>query len=263
MDFKSDNIWLMRGNCEDRIKSIGNCSIDLTVTSPPYDSLRTYNGNNTSWGEDVWKSIIQELYRVTSDGGVVVWVVGDATIKGSESGTSFKQALWAIDCGFNLHDTMIWQKTKIVPMDFKCNRYYQEFEYMFIFSKGKPKTCNYIKIDSIHAGKKAVSVNRKADGNMRIDRVEKQAGRTVAQKKTKGNIWTYSNKAVKGHPAPFPEELVYDNITTWSNIGDVVFDPFTGSGTTGKVSKMLQRKFIGVELDETYFNIAKERIEKA
>lgn len=263
MSFNQNDTMLIQGSCIGALKDVTDNYIDLTVTSPPYDNLRTYNGNNDFWGESSWKCILKELYRVTADGGVLVWVVGDATVKGSETGTSFKQALWAIECGFNLHDTMIWQKSKIVPMDFKCNRYYQEFEYMFVFSKGKPKTCNYIKIDSIHAGKKAVSINRKADGDMRTDRVEKQNGRTVAEKKIKGNIWTYSNKAVKGHPAPFPEQLVADHVTTWSNIGDAVLDPFMGSGTTGVACKNLNRKFIGIELDETYFNIAKERIENS
>ena len=135
---------LHNGDCLEIMKNILDGSIDLTVTSPPYDNLRTYNGNIAQWSFEKFQDIAKELYRVTADGGVVVWVVGDATIKGSETGTSFRQALWFKDCGFKLHDTMIYKKINYVPLTH--NRYEQEFEYMFVFSKGKPKTFNPIKI---------------------------------------------------------------------------------------------------------------------
>lgn len=259
------DIKLYQGDClevMDRLIKQG-VKVDLTVTSPPYDNLRSYNGNNELWNENVWKGILERLYKITKDGGVVVWVVGDATIKGSETGTSFKQALYAKEIGFNIHDTMIYAKSKIVPTDFKCNRYYQGFEYMFVFSKGKPKTCNYIRVPSKHGGKKAVSINRKEDGSLRNDRIEKQKGRIVAETKIKSNLWEYTSQSINGHPAPFPKQLAHDHIISWSNYGDTVFDPMIGSGTTGKMAVLNNRNFIGIELDETYFNIAKERIEKA
>ena len=132
----------MKGDCLERMKEIPDGSVDLTVTSPPYDNLRSYNGNNALWGQHVWEAVIKDLYRVTADGGVVVWIVADATINGSETGTSFKQALWAMECGFNLHDTMIWEKSTFSnPFP---NRYHQVFEYMFVFSKGKINTFNPI-----------------------------------------------------------------------------------------------------------------------
>ena len=120
-------IDLRQGDCLELLKDIPDGSVDLTVTSPPYDNLRTYNGNNDQWSADVWQKVIAELYRVTKDGGVVVWVVGDATIKGSETGTSFRQALYFKEIGFNLHDTMIYQKNN--PMPYKHNRYLPCFEY--------------------------------------------------------------------------------------------------------------------------------------
>ena len=138
-------INLMLGDCLERMSEIPDGSIDMTVTSPPYDNLRTYNGNNEKWCEQVWKDVLQELHRVTSDGGVVVWVVGDATIKGSETGTSFKQALWAKECGFNLHDTMIWNKGNFTAVGALKTSYAPVFEYMFVFSLGRPKTFNPIK----------------------------------------------------------------------------------------------------------------------
>jgi len=238
-------------------------SIDLTVTSPPYDNLRTYNGNNAQWGEPVWKSIIEELYTVTKEGGVVVWVVGDATIKGSETGTSFKQALWAMECGFKLHDTMIWNKEFIVPKP--SNRYENSMEYMFVFSKGKPKTVSLIK-DKLNKG-----FGRKITGNKKNELGESIKlhgacnGKTVAEFGTRHNVWlldTARGRKEYSHPAPFPEKLAHDHILSWSNEGDTVLDCFMGSGTTGVACKNLNRNFIGIELDETYFNIAKARIEK-
>lgn len=240
-------------------------SVDLTVTSPPYDNLRSYNGNNELWGEHVWKAVLADLYRVTKPGGVVVWVVGDATIRGSETGTSFKQALWAMECGFNLHDTMIYEKNGAAyPAGVNSNRYSQVFEYMFIFSKGKPKTSNLIKDKpNKWAGIPTFgkSSNRQKDGTLKIG-----GKRVVGETGYRNNIWRINNGKGFGsiaafkHPATFPEQLANDHIISWSNEGDTVFDPFMGSGTTGKMAKLLGRNFIGIELDLSYFNMAKRRI---
>jgi len=256
-------INLMKGDCLERMKEIPDGSIDLTVTSPPYDNLRSYNGNNVQWGEHVWKEALAELFRVTKKGGVVVWVVGDATIKGSETGTSFKQALHAMDCGFNLHDTMIYKKTGGGARGSNLC-YWQNFEYMFVFSNGRPKSINLIhdKIN-VTSGRRNSGVNgRSKNGNKRYKKVTKtkKLGR-------RENVWiipagnnTRDDKTE--HPAIFPEKLANDHIISWSNEGDIVFDPFMGSGTTGKMAKINNRNFIGIELDENYFNIAKERINK-
>ena len=261
MDYKSENVWLMQGDCLERMKEIPDGSIDLTVTSPPYDNLRTYNGNNELWGEHVWKAVIKDLYRVTKDGGVVVWVVGDATIKGSETGTSFRQALYFKEIGFNLHDTMIYRKTNYVPLTH--NRYEQEFEYMFVFSKGKPKTFNPIKIPCKTAGAKTSGRTFYQTNNQNIPTAGHK-NNTVSVCKQKGNVWELStNAGIKGHPAQFPEQLANDHIISWSNEGDTVLDCFMGSGTTGKMALLNSRNFIGIELDEGYFNIAQERIEAA
>lgn len=253
------DINLMQGDCLERMKDIPDGGVDLTVTSPPYDNLRSYNGNNEQWGEHVWRDVIRELYRVTASGGVVVWVVGDATIKGSETGTSFKQALWAMECGFNLHDTMIYEKSQACFGSNNC--YLQAFEYMFILSKGKPKSLNFIRdrankrsgVESMGAG------GLSADG-VKASRIKKEM-KAVGKRK---NIWEYGVGGGKtGHPAVFPERLAHDHIISWSNECDTVFDPFMGSGTTGKMARLLNRRFIGIELDEGYFDISKQRINEA
>lgn len=231
--------------------------MDLTVTSPPYDNLRTYNGNNALWGEHVWRDVIAELYRVTADGGVVVWVVGDATINGSETGTSFRQALWAMECGFRLHDTMIWGKPNFSAVGALAARYAPVFEFMFVWSKGAPNTFNPIKDrPNKHAGKSAFGTIRQADGSTK----PMSKTMTIKEYGQRFNIWEIAPQCQKGHPAPFPEQLATDHILSWSNEGDTVLDPFMGSGTTGVACVKTKREFIGIELDEGYFKIAEQRI---
>ena len=243
-------------NCLDTMAQMQNGAIDLTVTSPPYDNLRTYNGYSFDF-----ESIAKELYRVTKEGGVVVWVVGDATIKGSETGTSFRQALYYKDCGFNLHDTMIYAKNSYMPLTHK--RYEQQFEYMFVFSKGKPKTFNPIKIPSLTSGTKRNRGGSKANETTYAERLRNEKT-IVNSEKQKPNIWFYdvgkNDKTM--HNAPFPEQLANDHIISWSNEGDIVYDPFMGSGTTAKMAKANNRKYIGRELSAEYVEIAKERLKQ-
>lgn len=256
-------IKLIQGDCLEKMKEIEDGCIDLTVTSPPYDNLRTYNGNISQWNENKWKDIINDLFRVTKQGGVVVWVVGDATIKGSETGTSFKQALYFKEIGFNLHDTMIYEKSGVTPQK---GRYYPCFEYMFVFSKGTPKTFNPIQ-DRKNRWRERwgkTRTRRKPDGTMGKEYESKIAPEYGIRR----NIWKYTQGGGYGtddniaykHPAIFPEKLAEDHILSWSNKGDTVFDPMMGSGTTGKMAKINNRNFIGIELDEEYFKIAEERI---
>lgn len=232
-------------NCLDTMERMPDNSIDLVLTSPPYDDLRSYNGY-----EFDFKSIATELWRVTKHGGVMVWVVGDASIKGSETGSSFRQALQFMELGFHLHDTMIYEKnSSTFPARADGNRYTQIFEYMFVFSKGKPATANLIKDKpNKWAGYKDFSGKLK---------------NPVPEYSPRTNIWRYvtSFNGVK-HPAPFPEALAADHIITWSNVGDIVYDPFIGSGTTAKMALLQDRKYIGSEVSAEYVAIANDRIKK-
>ena len=242
-------------DCVEGMKLLPNECIDLTVTSPPYDNLRKYEG--FEWD---FEATAKELYRVTKKGGVVVWVVGDATINGSETGTSFKQALYFKEIGFRLHDTMIYQK-KTPPLTHK--RYEQEFEYMFVFVKGKIKTFNPILIDKAYMDKRT----NKAFGRNPTNEHDMGFSSNKTQK-IKGNVWEYlvgggkstKDKIAFKHPAIFPEKLAQDHIISWSNEGDIVLDPFMGSGTTAKMALLNNRNFIGFEISEEYCKIAEKRI---
>jgi len=255
-------VRLLQGDCLEVMKEIPDGSVDLTVTSPPYDNLRDYNGNNSLWSERVWKGVIKEIHRVTKEGGVVVWVVGDATVKGSETGTSFKQALWAKDCGFNLHDTMIWNKRGFSAVGSLKTRYAPVFEYMFVLSKGRPKAFNPLKDrKNKHVGKVIQKTKRLVCGDTKRGKsyISSEYGQRF-------NIWEVDPQRQRGenkHPAPFPLQIAHDHVVSWSNEGDTVLDPFLGSGTTGVACVNTGRDFIGIELDETYFGIAHDRIKEA
>ena len=255
---------LYNGDCLEVMKGIKDNSVDLTVTSPPYDNLRTYNGNIDQWSFDKFQQIAKELYRITKAGGVVVWVVADATISGSETGTSFKQALYFKEIGFNLHDTMIWNKENCSSIG-ALNRYENTFEYMFVLSKGKLNTANIIKDKpNKRAGEKQHGSIRQKDGTVR--KTSQYGKRAIAEFGRRQNVWNVfpvKSPQERLHPAPFPIQLASDHILSWSNEQDIILDPFMGSGTTGVACQHLNRNFIGIELDEGYFNIAKQRIEKA
>lgn len=251
-------------NCESsyHLSTMDSNSIDLTVTSPPYDDLRTYNGAEKLWCEELWKKIIKELFRVTKDGGVVVWIVSDATKNCNESGTSFKQALFSKECGFNLHDTMIWNKGNFTATGALKYCYAPVFEYMFVFSKGKIKTFNPINDrKNITFGVKYNNTVRQKDGTIKDG--HGKGKKFVQEYGRRHNIWSIppeNSNLKRCHPAQFPEQLANDHVLSWSNVGDVVLDPFMGSGTTGVVCKNLNRNFVGIEIDKDYFEIAKKRI---
>ena len=241
-------------DCLNTMRAMPDGVIDLVITSPPYDDLRNYKGYSFDF-----ESIAKELFRVVKEGGVVVWVVGDATVDGSETGTSFKQALFFKEVGFNLHDTMIYMKNNPMPQSGK--RYIQCFEYMFVLSKGTPKTFNPITEETKYKGV-ANMKNRGKDGSLDYRKMERKNEKKV------GNIFSYSvgggistkDKIAFQHPAIFPEMLVKDQIVTWSNEWDLVYDPFMGSGTTAKISMLLNRNWIGSEMSAEYVNITNIRL---
>lgn len=254
--FEKDKIY--NQDCVIGMKSIPDEFVDLTVTSPPYDTLRSYNGHLT-WDFEKFKEVACELYRVTKNGGIVVWIVGDETRRGSESGSSFKQALYFMQCGFLMHDTMIWQK--ICPFQHK-NRYIQSFEYMFVLSKNKPpKTANLICDRKNKWGGTAVHGSaRQPDGTTK-PLSAKQKSKKIKECGARYNIWNMpGDKANRtGHPAVFPVQLAIDHIATWSNEGDIVLDPFMGSGTTAIAAIETNRHYIGFEVVPEYYQICINR----
>ena len=237
-------------------------SIDLVVTSPPYDDLRTYGGH--SWD---FVSVADQLKRLLKPGGVIVWVVNDATVGGSETGTSFRQALHFMEIGLRLHDTMIYQKSGFSFPE--SSRYHQVFEYMFVFSSGQPKTFNLICDRKNKTAGYAIGGDYKRDKNgksvVRDGSEERGDRRELGQR---FNVWNISagcgssakDRIAYDHPAIFPEPLARDHILSWSNEGDFVLDPFIGSGTTAKMAKHNGRKYIGIEINPDYCEIAANRL---
>ena len=250
-------IQLLHGDSALVLPTLPNGSIDLTVTSPPYDNLRLYNGFTFDF-----ETIARELYRVTKPGGVVVWVVGDATVNGSETLTSFRQAIFFHDIGFNVHDTMIYEQAGTGAKGSNLG-YWQTFDYMFVLSKGTPKTVNRIK------DRKNITIGMKRGGSVNIDGTpKKEEQHLTSEVGIRSNIWRYAvgftdSSDNVDHPAVFPESLARDHILSWSNPGDTVLDPFVGSGTTGKMAVLNNRKFIGIDCSLAYLDIARKRIDKA
>jgi len=238
---------IIQGDCLEVLKTLSDEIIDLTVTSPPYDNLRDYKGYTFDF-----EGIAKELYRVTKQGGVVVWVVGDATIKGSETGTSFKQALYFKEMGFNLHDTMIYEKSFYAPKTHR--RYEQVFEYMFVLSKGVPKTFNGILKENVMKVSMASGNHTQPDGTKKKMSAKRKTHSLI------GNIIKYNPETKSNHVAPFPEKLAEDHILSWSNEGDTVLDPMAGSGTTLKMAKKNNRNYIGIEISPEYINIINKRL---
>ena len=250
--------------CGDNVATMqtfpGDC-IDLTVTSPPYDNLRTYGGH--SWD---FEGVAQQLWRITKPGGVVVWVVADATVNGSETGTSFRQALRFMEIGFRLHDTMIYHRQGAFPMD-AAKRYWQDWEYMLILSKGSPKTFYPLKEKSVRVKGSQINARRNVQGIPK--HLSADVGRTASGTKSLSNVWYIpagsfmtEDGAAFRHPAIFPESLARDHILSWSNEGDLVLDPFNGSGTTTKMARAMGRRWLGIEVNPDYCEIARKRMKQ-
>ena len=245
---------LIVGNCVDVMRTWSDNIIQLTVTSPPYDKLRDYNGFDFPF-----EAIANELYRVTADGGVVVWVVGDR-IKAGRSLTSFRQAIYFQEIGFTAHDVMIYQKKNTPFM--RSNAYTNAYEMMFVLSKGKPATFNPLKIPTQRNGYEMLPHNKLSDG------INKKKRGELKKEKTRTNIWSYavglggttSDRIAFKHPAVYPEKLALDHILSWSNPGDLVLDPMCGSGTTGKMALLNERRFIGIDISAEYIDIAQQRL---
>ncbi len=250
-----DHIYNM--DCLEGMKNLPNNCIDLVVTSPPYDNLRDYNGYCFNF-----EPIARELYRVMKPTGVVVWVIGDKVDKGNKSLTSFRQGLFFQEIGFKVHDVMIYKKKNTPFM--RSNAYTNCYEFMFVLAKGKIDTFNPLKTKTARSGNEMLVAGKKADG------INKKVMGHLNEEKTLTNIWEYavgaggstSDKIAFQHPAIFPEKLAYDHIISWSKEGDIVMDPFSGSGTTCKIALLNNRKYIGFEISEKYTEISRQRLKE-
>ena len=256
--YSQNDISIYNSDCLDYLKTLPDNSIKFTLTSPPYDDIRDYNGYSFPF-----EDIARELWRTTNVGGVIAWNVADATVKGSETGTSMRQALYFMSLGFRLHDTMIYAKKNPMPASVSSKRYHQAWEYIFILSKDAPETFNPIMVKAKYGHLEANMKHRGKDGEIKYTKTKRNEFTKVR------NIFEYriggghstKDKVAFGHPALMPEQLAHDMIITWTNEGDAVFDPFTGAGTTAKMCLLSHRKFHGTELSLAYCELIKTRIE--
>ena len=256
--YSQNDISIYNSDCLDYLKTLPDNSITFTLTSPPYDDIRDYHGYSFPF-----EDIARELWRTTKIGGVIAWNVADATIKGSETGTSMRQALYFMSLGFRLHDTMIYAKKNPMPASVSSKRYHQAWEYIFILSKDAPETFNPIMVKAKFGHLEANMKHRGKEGEITYTKTKRNEFTKVR------NIFEYSiggghstkDKVAFGHPALMPEQLAHDMIITWTNEGDAVFDPFAGAGTTAKMCLLSHRKFHGTELSFAYCELIKTRIE--
>lgn len=266
---------ILNGDSCELLCDLEDNSVDLIITSPPYDKLRKYNGVGNSWNFEKFQCIAQHLSRVLKDGGVIVWIVNDAVENGSRTCTSYRQCLYFVEeCGLNLNDTMIWKKTNPMPQ-VKQKRYSDCFEYMFVFSKGYPKTFNPIKVPCKYGGQNYNSTAKNIGG----ENGRRKLNYNVNLEKVKENVWDFGVSGNRKtmpiesinengeieikeirHPAVFPIDIVIDHIKSWSNEGDIVLDPFIGSGTVAIASILTNRKYIGIELNKDYYNLCLKNI---
>jgi site-specific DNA-methyltransferase (adenine-specific) len=256
--YSTKEVKIFNTNCLEYLKTVSDNSIKFVLTSPPYDDLRNYDGYSFDF-----ESIAKELTRTLAEGGVIIWNVSDATVNGSETGTSMKQALFFMSCGLRLHDTMIYEKRNPMPASRSSKRYHQAWEYIFCFSKGTPETFNPFMVPAKYGHVTANMKHRGKDGNIEYTKTKRNSHTKVR------NIFTYSvggghstsDKEAHGHPALMPEKLAEDQILTWTNPGDTVFDPFSGAGTTGKMSIKNNRMYVGTEVSKEYCDLSIIRIE--
>lgn len=246
-----DDFTLLVGDSACEMSLMDSDLFDLVVTSPPYDGLRTYGGL-------VWdfESTAKEMFRIIKPGGVCCWVVSDAVIDGSESLTSFRQAIYFKDvCGFKVSDTLIWKKVHVAAPN--SRQYHQMHEYVFVLSKGIPKTFNPIKDrPNKYAGKSPFGHNskRNPDGEMKVTSERKP----IADFGKRSNVWEGNSRAQENpcaklqHPAMMPKWLARDLILSWSNVGDLILDPFLGSGTVAMEGLKVGRKVVGIERNGDY-----------
>ena len=253
------------GDCADVLPRL-NVSPALILTSPPYDALRDYGGYGFGFAR-----VAEAIVGVMPDGGYLVWVVSDATKDGSETGTSYRQVLGFMERGLKLHDTMIYQRA--LPRYIKGEpRYANTFEFMFVFVKGLSRVFHPI-CDSpnVYAGKtvKRSAQMREEDGSRTTTNTHYGEPMKVATHSKRSNIWRYATghgqsapdmPSAHEHPAIFPLALARDHIRSWTNPGDLVLDPMAGSGTTLRAAKDLGRRFVGVEIHQPYWDLARKRL---
>lgn len=248
------------GDSVEILRSFPDNSIDIVVTSPPYDAIRDYKG----FSYDL-HATGKEIQRVLKLGGVAVIVIQDQTKNFGKTLTSFRTILdWCDSFGFKLFETVIYRKYGAEGAWWN-KRFRVDHEYIPIFLKGeRPQYFNkeHLKIPSKHGGKTLTGGGTRLTNGIRI------ATRAIKINlmKCRGTIWEYltagdGSRLKHEHPATFPDKLPYDFIQCFCPEGGIVLDPFVGSGTTTVAAKNLGRRYIGIDIAPEYCAIAEKRMQ--
>lgn len=276
---------IIDGDVAKNLVNLGDNSINCTITSPPYFGLRKYSDNHESeiGKEPDLKDYISNLQNIfgtlwhkTRDDGTLFLNLGDSYIDNQLQGVPWRVALALADVGWILRSDIIWKKPNAMPSSIK-NRFTVEHEYVFFFSKKKKGYSFYQ--DAVREPHVTFSENSKMRGGR--NHLGKRGGTPEAGKnagnsnlhdgrwdqafhplgRNKRTVWEIPLGKFRGaHFAVFPEKLVETCINVATVEGDLVFDPFTGSGTTGLVAIRSGRNFLGCELVPEYAQMARQRI---
>ena len=254
MGHRKRDTGIHTADCVRFMETMEAAAVDLVVTSPPYDDLRDYKGFDFDC-----EAVAKGLAEVVKEGGVVVWVVGDR-INGGRTLTSFDHAFIFRDAGFTVYDAMIFKKRNTPFM--RKRAYTNCYDFMFVFSKGTPATFNPLRSPSVRSGLAPLPYLKGTDG------INRKTERELSEHKVRTNIWSYAvgrngttaDMYAFKHPAMFPENLARDHILSWSDPGDLVFDPMCGAGTTCKMAKATGRRWLGVDVSREYTTIARRRV---
>jgi DNA modification methylase len=249
---------IVQGNCLDVMKGIEDNSVDLTVTSPPYNVGIEYDNHNDSMNEDDYFDFIQsvsdELYRITKIGGrscINIPFIGNSIFKAKSEKLIFYPSLYMPifeKSGWVIRDFVVWVKTNEAenPSNF-CGNSTQWGSWL-------SPSCPYMRCFA-----EVILVFHKID--KRLDhKGESDLTKDEFMEYTK-NVWYFPAENKREHPAQFPLELPKRCIKLYSYIDDLIFDPFTGAGTTLLASKILKRHYLGCDISQTYCDIANQRIE--
>ena len=257
-------LQLLHGDCLEKMQDLEDNSVDAYITSPPYATQRKYNGAKSSDYIDFISPIMLEAKRTLSDTGSIFFNIKEHCVNGQRDLYVYKMIIHFVEVlGFRLVDEFIWNKTNPFPTGAKT-RLKDGFERVFHLTTSDLHNFypDAVKVKSTSKWLKSEKRRKnKNDHNVTNGSGMDMQKRIATDMVRPSNVITgTSSNSNIGHPAAFPVYFAEFFIKLASKEGDTIGDMFMGSGTTGIACRNLNRNFIGIELEEKYFNIAENRI---